>query len=198
MSNDQNDQNDPIETKLTRKETLNLKKLIKENADECQDNTEYIRNARNSEPIRVDVETIETLKRTHSQLRKENPEQFRELCTEKANFLFFSYTDIFNKLLKDELNLEIFSKFLWVLKMIEDERVDQHEASVGIGKLLKELYVDSALRRSENLDKQHAAEQMEEESATPAVEPKVISWSQWRDARERIVQQLNASSTSTP
>lgn len=182
----------PIETKLTPKETLNLKKLLKENADECQDNTEYIRNARNSDPIRADVETIEQLKRTHSQLRKENTEQFRDLCAEKAKFLFFNYTDIFNKLLKDELNLEIFSKFLWVLKMIEDERVDQHEASVGIGKLLKELYVDSALRRSENLDKQYA----EEESAPPVVEPKAISWAQWRDAKERIIKQLGSSKSA--
>jgi hypothetical protein len=182
----------PIETKLTPKETLNLKKLLKENADECQDNTEYIRNARNSDPIRADVETIEQLKRTHSQLRKENPDQFRDLCGEKAKFLFFNYTDIFNKLLKDELNLEIFSKFLWVLKMIEDERVDQHEASVGIGKLLKELYVDSALRRSENLEKQYA----EEESASPVVEPKAISWAQWRDAKERIIKQLGSSKST--
>ena len=36
-------------------------------------------------------------------------------------------------------------------------KVDQHEGSVLVGKLLKELYVDSALRRSENLDKEYGS-----------------------------------------
>jgi hypothetical protein len=184
---------DPIQTKLSQQESLNLKKLLKENQEDCEDNTEHIRKVRNSGPIRVDVETIETMKKTHATLRKENPDQFRDICAEKANFLFFNYTDIFNKLLKDELNLEIFYKFLWVLKMIEEERVDQHEASVGIGKLLKELYIDSALRRSENLDKQYEEEMKQNEAQHPTVESRAISWSQWKDAKERITAQVELS-----
>lgn len=180
-----------IETKLTKQESLNLKKLLKENEGNCQDNTDHIRKVRNSGPIRADVETIETLKRTHADMRKETPAQFRDLCAEKANFLFFNYTDIFNKLLCDELNLEILSKFLWVLKMIEDERVDQHEASVGIGKLLKEMYVDSALRRSENLDKKYAEEEEEKEKDKEDKDSRPISWSEWKNARQRIIANIS-------
>ena len=36
--------------------------------------------------------------------------------------------------------------------MIEDEKVDQHEGSVMVGKVLKELYVDSALKTADKLD----------------------------------------------
>ena len=36
---------------------------------------------------------------------------------------------------------------LMILKRIEDGELDQHEGSYEVGKILKELYVDSALRK---------------------------------------------------
>jgi hypothetical protein len=65
------------------------------------------------------------------------------------------------------------TRLLVVLKLIEDNKVDQHEGSAMVGKILKELYVDSALKRSENLDKENA-----EIVATP-VEGKKITWKQF-------------------
>ena len=38
------------------------------------------------------------------------------------------------------------------LKAIEDGDKDQHEASFTVGKLLKELYKDSALRKADKLN----------------------------------------------
>ena len=49
---------------------------------------------------------------------------------------------------------------LSILKMIEDKKVDQHEGSVMFGKVLKELYIDSAIRHGENLDKEHETERI--------------------------------------
>ena len=46
----------------------------------------------------------------------------------------------------------IFNKFLDVLKRIEDGELDQHEGSFMVGTLLKELYIDSAIKKSEKLD----------------------------------------------
>ena len=46
------------------------------------------------------------------------------------------------------------TKLLIILKLIEDEKVDQHEGSVMCGKVLKELYIDSATKRMDNLDKE--------------------------------------------
>jgi hypothetical protein len=41
-----------------------------------------------------------------------------------------------------------------VLRQIEDGQLDQHEGSFLVGTLLKELYVDSALKKAEKLDTQ--------------------------------------------
>ena len=85
---------------------------------------------------------------------------------------------MFNKLLKDELDLTIMTKLLAVLKLIEDNKVDQHEGSVMVGKILKELYIDSAMKRADNLDKEHNATEKE-----PMVEGKNISWKQFKITR---------------
>jgi len=62
------------------------------------------------------------------------------------------YTDIYNKLLKGELNVVILYAFIAKLRDIEEGRSDQHEASFEIGKLLKKLYIDSALLKAERID----------------------------------------------
>jgi hypothetical protein len=72
------------------------------------------------------------------------------------------------------------SRLLAVIKMIEDKQVDQHEGSVLVGKILKELYVDSALKRCDNLDK--ANEQTNDSSESK--EPKPISWSEWKQNKK--------------
>jgi hypothetical protein len=63
--------------------------------------------------------------------------------------------DFFDKVIKDEIDLRIMTRLLIVLKLIEDEKVDQHEGSVMVGKILKERYLDSAVKRADTLDKEH-------------------------------------------
>lgn len=157
---------------MNPQERLDLKRLVAES--ECGDNTENIRKLKHSVPLLNDVRKMEILKRSHAEMRVNAFPEFESLCQSECVFLFNNYTDIFNKLLKDELNLVILVKMIQVLKMIEDEKVDQHEGSVVVGKYLKELYVDSALRRAENLDKEHAGEQIE------YVEPKSVSWKEYK------------------
>ena len=70
----------------------------------------------------------------------------------KCNWLFTNYTNIYNKLKKDELDLNILGRFINMLKEIEDGETDQHEASVKIGKILKELYIDSAMKNEKNIE----------------------------------------------
>jgi hypothetical protein len=61
-----------------------------------------------------------------------------------------------------------------VLKQIEDNELDQHEGSFKVGSLLKELYIDSALKKAEKLNKQADLEEK------PQVEPIKISWKQYK------------------
>lgn len=167
-------------SKLTPEESLNLKKLISEYNSE--DNTVNIRRIKHSLRIKDDIEIIERMKRTHAELRKTSPDDFRALLQEHASFLYTNYTDIFNRIIKDELNLEIMYKFLIILKMVEDGRCNQHEGSVAIGKLLKELYIDSAIKIADNLDEKHKTE----ETAEQFQEERPISWQQWRKRKEEI------------
>jgi hypothetical protein len=157
---------------MNAEEKLNLKKLL-DNSD-CENNTESIRKLKHSIRIRDDIRTLEILKRNERSLMAMDPQAFLELCQNKVMFLFTNYTDIFNKILKDELDLDIMSKVLQLLKLIEDGQVDQHEGSVLVGKLLKELYVDSALRRGDKLDKEYATQKVE-----PNVGKK-ISWKEYK------------------
>lgn len=186
-------------SKLTAEESLNLTKLIRQSED-FQDNTEHIRKVKHSIKIRDDIQIIEDLKRIHFKKDKEGnvlvPTNFVELCQNQASFLFYHYTDIFNKVVKDEINLDIMYKFLLVLKMVEDGKINQEEGSVAIGKLLKELYIDSALRRSEKLDKQYAnAEMLEELPTGPA---RQISWKQWSQKKTEITKALAETGSSDP
>jgi hypothetical protein len=61
--------------------------------------------------------------------------------------------DIFNKIKKDELNMDILNNLLNILKRIEDGVLDQHNAAFQVGKLLKEMYIDSALTKADRIDK---------------------------------------------
>ena len=69
------------------------------------------------------------------------------------------------------------ANLLEILRKIENSEVDQHEGSVMVGKILKEIYVDSALKGAENLDKKYANDQ---EKKT-FVEPRNISWKEFKN-----------------
>jgi len=158
---------------ITNQERLNLKKLI--NETECDDNTEYIRKIKHSDKIRADIRLLEELKIEQDQLRKSEPAEFVDLARNACSFLFNNYTDIFNKMVKDEINVEIMERLLFILKMIEDNKVDQHEGSVYVGRILKELYLDSAVKHADNLNKTGEGEK------TEPVQGRAISWSEFKN-----------------
>jgi hypothetical protein len=161
---------------------LNLRKMLASNSD-VKDNTNKIRELQHSDAIRADVETMLKIKKEYARLALSNPQQFDAICTSRCSFLFNNYTDIFNKLKKDEIDLGILSKLLFVLKLIETGKLDQHEGSYEVGKLLKQIYVDSALRKAEHLDKQHEKHETREKNSKKPKNlppPKNISWDQYK------------------
>lgn len=162
--------------RMNQEERLNLNKLLSQS--DAEDNTEAIRRIRHSGELLDAIRDMENLKRSHAEMRHTNPEEYAEMCRTKVPFLYNCYTDIFNKQLKDELNLGIMVRLIKVLQLIEDGQVDQHEGSVLVGKFLKEMYVDSAMRRGENLDKAREAETSSQEIERE--EPKQISWKQFK------------------
>lgn len=155
---------------MNKNEKLQLKKMISE-AD-CDDNTEAIRRLKHSTRIRDELRKIDTLRNANKDMDKEN---FSFLCISECNFLYTNYSDIFHKAVANELDYLLMTKVLTVLRQIEDGNVDQHEGSVVVGKLLKELYVDSALRHADNLDKQY-----ESEEKPTLYDGKKISWKEYK------------------
>jgi hypothetical protein len=162
---------------ITNQDRLDLKRIM-DNQDDYQDNTDYIRNVKHSVLIHQNIESLEKLKIKHKEMYNSNPEEFRALAVETCPFLSSNYVDIFNKILKNEIDLNIMVRVLSVLKMIEDGKLNQEEGSIMVGKLLKEMYIDSAIRTGDNLDKMY-------ESSKPVLATgSEISWKQWKTEKK--------------
>tara|TARA_B100001063_G_C16772418_1_gene562596 strand:- start:2431 stop:2901 length:471 start_codon:yes stop_codon:yes gene_type:complete len=118
-----------------------LNDMIQEN--DTKDNTGLIRNLKHSVNIRKEVAIIQNIK------RKSHNNNFKSLDKEAqaqgCTFLFQHYPNIYNKLLKNEIQIKILYRFLDELESIEKGKQDQHEASYKIGMLLKEMYVDKRI-----------------------------------------------------
>ncbi len=166
-----------MDYKLNNSDRLQLEQMVK--ANDVEDKTSLIRSTQHSNKIRKDVELLEKLKNDNKDMYKNNFEEFDMLAVKECTFLFQNYTDIYNKLLKNELNVGILNKFLDALELIEKGEVDQHEASVKVGTYLKELYVDSALKKAEKND----AKSHDENKDQMTEEIVEISWAEYKKIR---------------
>jgi hypothetical protein len=162
---------------------IQLQKLVEANGTE--DHTAVIRQVKHSSQIYQDVTTMIKLKRDYSRLAKSNPAQFDAICVSRCEFLFRFYTDLFNRLKTGEIDLNLLFKMIQILRDIEDGKLDQHEGSFEVGKILKRIYVDSALKRAENLDaeqevkdKRTAAKSAK--TSRPPIPEKKISWADFK------------------
>lgn len=151
---------------------LQLQKIISEN--NVEDTTTLIRNLKHSHILRSDVNNLIMLKAKHMN----DPDALHLEAAGECNFLFTYYTDIYNKIRKDEIDLAILYKAFDVLYDIEEGRIDQHEGAFEFGKLLKEIYVDSALKKAEKLN----ANEPESEYKGAQVD---ISWSQFKKMQNK-------------
>lgn len=144
-------------------ERLKLQDMIKQN--NVQDQTNKIRQLKHSSLLKKDIELLLTLKNSSI-----------EDAMLDCSFLYTYYTDLFNKIKKDEIDVTILFTFLNVLKKIEDEEIDQHEGSYEVGMLLKKIYVDSALKKADKLNENA------KESEYKGAQEK-ISWKEWKQKK---------------
>ncbi len=137
---------------MNDKEKLQLQQMITEN--NVEDQTGLIRELKHSVILRDEINKLVLLKSKYESQEELNLEGMMS-----CNFLFTYYTDIYNKVRKDEIDYNILFQFLDVLKKIEDGVVDQHEGSFEVGTLLKKLYVDSAIRKADKINAKYDNEQ---------------------------------------
>jgi hypothetical protein len=145
---------------------LQLQKMIK--ANDVEDMTGLIRNLKHSILLRNDINNLLLLMSNYG---NDSDDLYSAAVTD-CTFLFTYYTDIFNKIRKDEIDLKILYRFLDVLRDIENGDLDQHEGSFVVGKLLKEMYIDSALRKADKLNEHNVP--------VVKVEPKNVNWSSFK------------------
>lgn len=159
---------------------LQLNQMIQANG--TVDYTESIRELKHSQCIRDDVNRMLRIIAEH----RGDDQRIHEESARECYFLFTFYTDIYNKLRKEEISIEILHKFIDVLHQIELGAVNQHEGSFLVGTLLKELYVDSAVKKGEKLDAAAAADDATNapaDTTAPPPEPKIVSWTEYKSKR---------------
>lgn len=155
---------------LSNGERLNLEKML--NDKDVEQTTQTIRSLRHSQQIKNDVQALLDLKRKYSRVSKET---LNNMAVKRCNFLFKHYTNIFNRVFEDHLDLNMLGSFIEVLRRIEDAEIDQHQGSYEIGTLLKRIYIDSALRKDTTKDKKQVAFKKPKNK---------ISWAQFKQMQE--------------
>lgn len=159
---------------MDENQRLHLQKMI--TANNVEDNTDLIRKLKHSHILRENVNNLIMLKAKYI----DDPEKVHLDAMVECGFLFTYYTDIYNKIRKDEIDLKILFRAFDVLQNIEDGKLDQHTGAFEFGQLLKEIYVDSALRKAEKLNAETG--EKEPEYKGPQVD---ISWSQFKSLNNR-------------
>ena len=152
---------------------LHLQNMIA--ANNVEDTTNLIRRLKHSHILRDNVNNLIMLKAKY----QNDPEKIHLEGMSECNFLFTYYTDIYNKIRKDEIDLKILFNAFDVLRDIEDGKIDQHEGAFTFGTLLKKIYVDSALKKAEKLNAQ--TDVSETEYKGPQVD---ISWKQFKQMKK--------------
>jgi hypothetical protein len=148
---------------MNEEQRIQLGELMKTN--NTVDNTELIRELRHSKKIRKCVEAIEVIKINHPDA---DLKQMDALCMEAAGFLFRNYTVIYNKLIRNQIDIHMFYVFLDKLKDIENGKLSQQDAAYDIGMLLRNMYVDPRLK------------ELEEKKEPTYTKGKNVSWNDFK------------------
>jgi len=157
---------------MDEKQRLQLQNMIKSN--DVVDQTQLIRDLKHSHILKNEINNMIMIKAMY----RDDPEKINLECMNECNFLFTYYTNIYNKIKKDEIDISILNKFIDVLRQIEDGELDQHTGSFLVGTILKELYVDSAIKKADKLNEEHDKNVHVKE----VKEPVKISWKQFKSS----------------
>ena len=150
------------------KQKLQLSQMINDN--NVEDRTAQIRELKHSAILKQEVNELIVIKRKY-----QDPDEVNLEGMINCNFLFTYYTEIYNKVRKDEIDYTILFQFLEVLRKIEEGLLDQHEGSYEVGVLLKKLYIDSALKKADKLSAQY-----DNAPDSPVREVMNISWKSYK------------------
>ena len=154
---------------LSDNDKYQLSRMIEKN--NVVDKTSQIRELKHSGEIRINVEKLLQLKKEHAELLRTNKQEFEVLAMRDCSFLFYNYMELYNIILKEQMDTTILYQLLTILSKIENGEFDQHEGSVVVGRLLKEIYIDSKMAETKRMDEKYSQ---------PKPEPKQLNWQEFK------------------
>ena len=160
-----------MEFKIDDKTRLNFEKMMKEEG--VENNTTKIRQLKHSKKIREQITQMVEIRSKYSRVDKKLMDKMIE---SKCVWLYQNYSNLYVKLKKNQLNLQILNTFLNTLSEIEDGKIDQHDGSVKVGQILKQLYIDSALKNKKQMEDKEKKKK-KKEFKKPV---KKMSWKQYK------------------
>lgn len=163
---------------MDKNERIQLDKMLR--ANNTEDCTNEIREKKHSKLLKNDVKKMIELKEKYKRLKYSNKNQYETMLKSQCSFIYEKYTDIFNRINKDEIDFDILWKFLDVLEKIETGELDQHEGSYAVGTLLKQIYIDSSIKKGEKIDKKYA-----KKKKTKVDKTKNISWNDYKNLNNK-------------
>ena len=96
---------------MNPKEKEILSKMLKDS--DFKDNSNDIKRNKHSIKIQQDINTYLSLKKTYSRLQQTNSNLFKQKIINQSNFLYTNYNNIFDKLINNQLDINILNKFIY-------------------------------------------------------------------------------------
>lgn len=155
---------------LTDNDRIQLENMLREN--EVEDTTRKIRELKHSSKLLASVKLIERMKKQYPRMVKTNYEQFEKMVrTRDEHWMWTHYTNIYHKLMKNQLNPSVLYSMVAVLQKIENNELTQHEASVAVGRMLKQIYIDGVIHDTPDTQRNQRKQQRK---------MKKIDWSEYK------------------
>jgi hypothetical protein len=169
---------------------LQLNQMI--TANNVEDNTDLIRELKHSKKFTSEIEKMQAIKKKFktplSKIKVGEP--IYTECATQCPFMYEYYTDLFNKILKDEVDMSLLQNGINVLREIEIGKTDMHEASFKFGTILKKIYVDAAINKADAIN---AANDV---ASTQPVQARNISWNKYKAYKCHISSNLSKQNKS--
>lgn len=110
--------------------------------DDYIDNTEKIKTEKRSIKLKKDIDIFKRLK-------KEGCSDI-SLYEKQCVYMVKDFKDLFSKLYDDSLNISILDMLIKALEDIENGIIDQNDASIKIGQILKDIYIDNKINKKKS------------------------------------------------
>lgn len=157
---------------ISDEDRIQLDKMLQEN--DVEDTTHKIRELKHSVKIEEGLRLIEGMKKEYPRIYKTNYERFEQMVQSRGgSWLWTYYTNIYNKLMKNQIDPSILYSMVQVLRKIENAEIDQHEGSVAVGRILKQIYIDSIVEKETKQTSHKTHKKMKK--------MKQISWSEYKE-----------------